>query len=104
MIGDSLPVSLASRLTARPAVGGQAVVRLRVHGTDADDTVVARMTRELSVDVALLSARIDEVAGRRIGWLTLGIPGSEADRAISYLSQNQFSGGASRICRVTLLA
>jgi D-methionine transport system ATP-binding protein len=91
VLGDSLPVSLASRLTTRPVAGGQVVIRLRVHSTDADDTVVARMTRELSIDVALLSARIDEIDGRRIGWLTLGVPGNEADRAVSYLSQNQFS-------------
>jgi len=92
VLGASLPVSLASRLQEKPVTGGQAVIRVLVRG-DAGDTVVARLARELSIDVALLSARIDEIGGQRVGSLTIGVPGGDATAAqvLAYLSQHQFS-------------
>jgi D-methionine transport system ATP-binding protein len=64
-----------------------------VRGVDGGDTLVSRLARELAVDVALLSARIDEIGGQHVGSLTLGVPGDEARLAkvLSYLSQRQFS-------------
>jgi len=90
VIGDSVPVSLASRLQPQPVAGGHAVIRIQVRGADAGDTIVARLARELSIDVALLSARIDEIGGQHVGSLSLGIPGGEAaaDKAALYLSKN----------------
>ena len=92
VLGDSLPVSLASRLQEKQVPGGQAVIRVLVRG-DAGDTVVARLARELSIDVALLSARIDEIGGQRVGSLTIGVPGGDATapQVLAYLSQHQFS-------------
>jgi len=92
VLGDSIPVSLASRLQETPVPGGQAVIRVLVRG-DAGDTVVARLARELSIDVALLSARIDEIGGQRVGSLIVGVPGGDATAAqvLAYLSQHQFS-------------
>lgn len=95
VIGDSLPVSLASRIVAEPVAGGQAVIRVQVRGAGAGDTVVARLARELGLDVALLSARIDEIGGQHVGSLTLGIPlsggGEQAvTRTLAWLSQSQF--------------
>ena len=92
VLGDSVPVSLKSRLEPQPAPGGRAVIRLQVRGSDAGDTVVARLARELAVDVALLSARIDEIGGQHVGSLILGIPGGEAvsRQALFYLSQHDF--------------
>src|SRR5205807_5750217 len=74
VLGDSLPVSLASRLQEKPARGGQAVIRVLVRG-DAGDTVVARLARELSIVVALLAARFDEIGGQRVGSLAMGVLG-----------------------------
>jgi D-methionine transport system ATP-binding protein len=93
VIGDSLPVSLASRLEPQPIPGGQAVIRVEVRGTGAGDTLIARLSRELGVDVALLSARIDEIGGQHVGSLTIGIPGGEgtARQGLAYLTQHQFS-------------
>jgi D-methionine transport system ATP-binding protein len=69
------------------------VVRVLVRGTQAGDTLVARLARELTIDVALLSARIDEIGGQHVGSLTLGIPGGETAvrQALAYLSQHRFS-------------
>jgi D-methionine transport system ATP-binding protein len=93
VLGDSVPVSLSSRLEQQPRPGGQAVIRVLVRGTDAGDTIVARLARELAIDVALLSARIDEIGGQHVGSLTLGIPGDDtkARQVLSYLSKHQFS-------------
>jgi D-methionine transport system ATP-binding protein len=93
VLGDAVPVSLASRLQQQPLPHGQTVIRVQVRGTIAGDTVVARLARELSIDVALLAARIDEIGGHHVGSLTIGIPGGEtAERQVlSYLSQHQLS-------------
>jgi D-methionine transport system ATP-binding protein len=92
-LGEDISVSLASRLDRQPIAGGRAVVRVQVRGTDAGDTIVSRLARELGIDVALLTARIDEIGGQHVGSLTLGIPGDETAQrqALSWLSQYQFS-------------
>jgi D-methionine transport system ATP-binding protein len=92
VLGDAIPVSLSSRLQLRPGPGSQAVIRVLVKG-NGGDTLVTRLSRELAIDVALLSARIDEVGGQQIGSLTLGLPGDEAAvaRALAFLSQHRFS-------------
>jgi D-methionine transport system ATP-binding protein len=89
--GDSLPVSLASRIVQEP--GSHAVIRVQVRGAGAGDTLIARLARELGLDVSLLSARIDEIGGQHVGSLVLGIPGDEsaATRTLAWLSQYQFS-------------
>jgi D-methionine transport system ATP-binding protein len=93
VLGDAVPVSLASRIAPQPVMGGQAVIRVQVRGTNAGDTVVARLVRELSTDVAVLFARIDEIGGQPVGSLILGIPGGEATsrQALFYLSQHNFA-------------
>jgi D-methionine transport system ATP-binding protein len=89
--GDSLPVSLASRLVQEP--GGQAVLRVQVRGAGARDTLIARLARELGLDVSLLSARVDEIGGQHVGSLVLGIPGGDdaTARVLAWLSQYRFS-------------
>ncbi|WP_454647660.1 methionine ABC transporter ATP-binding protein [Bradyrhizobium liaoningense] len=96
VIGDSLPVSLASRIVPGPSAGGHAVLRIEVRGAGAGDTLVARLAREIGRDVSLLSARIDEIGGQHVGSLVLGIPlgvSSSADavtRTLSFMSRHQF--------------
>jgi D-methionine transport system ATP-binding protein len=91
VVGDSIPVSLASRLSQQPIAGGQAVIRVQLRGAGAGDTIVARLARELSIDTALLSARVDEIGGQHVGSLTLGIPGDDGRtrQVLSWLSQHQ---------------
>jgi D-methionine transport system ATP-binding protein len=91
VLGDSIPVSLASRLSQQPITGGQAVIRVQLRGTGAGDTIVARLALELVIDVALLSARVDEIGSQHVGSLTLGIPGDDGRirQVLSWLSQHQ---------------
>ncbi|WP_369723552.1 methionine ABC transporter ATP-binding protein [Bradyrhizobium sp. LLZ17] len=97
VIGDSLPVSLASRISQEPVAGSQTVIRVQVRGAGTGDTLIARIARELGLDVSLLSARIDEIGGQHVGSLVLGIPvgnsrGEDAaGRTLAWLSQHQFS-------------
>ena len=93
ILGDTVPVSLSSRLQEQPKPGDQAVIRVLVRGADGGDRLVARLARELAIDVALLSARIDEIGGQHIGSLTLGVPGDHAGltRVLAYLLQHRFS-------------
>lgn len=93
VLGDSVPVSLAGRLKPLAIQGGQAVIRIQIRGTDAGDTIVSRLARELGLDVALLAARVDEIGGQHVGSLTLGVPGGETTQrqVLSWLSQYQFS-------------
>ena len=93
VLGDAVPVSLASRIEPQPVPAGQAVIRVQIRGTDAGDTIVARLVRELSADIAVLAARIDEIGGQHVGSLVLGIPGGEAAsrQALFYLSQHNFA-------------
>jgi D-methionine transport system ATP-binding protein len=67
------------------------VIRVRLRGTAAGDTIVARLARELTIDVTLLSARVDEIGGQHVGFLTLGIPGddSRTRQVLSWFSQHQ---------------
>jgi D-methionine transport system ATP-binding protein len=92
ILGDAVPVSLSSRLRQQWEPGDQAVIRVLVQGVDGGDKLVARLARELAVDVALLSARIDEIGGQHVGSMTLGVPGDEArlSKVLSYLLQRQF--------------
>jgi D-methionine transport system ATP-binding protein len=91
VLGDSVAVSLASRLEPQPREGGRAVIRVQLRGTSAGDTIVARLARELGIDIALLSARVDEIGRRHVGSLTLGIPGDDGHvrQVLSWLSQHQ---------------
>jgi D-methionine transport system ATP-binding protein len=93
VLGDTVPVSLSSRLQQQAKPGDHAVIRVLIRGTDGGDRLVARLARELAIDVALLSARIDEIGGQHIGSLTLGVPGDDAGltRVLSYLSHHRFS-------------
>jgi D-methionine transport system ATP-binding protein len=93
VLGDAVPVSLASRFEQHPVPAGRAVIRVQVQGTDAGDTVVARLARELSIDIAVLSARIDEIGGQHVGSLILGVPGGEnaSRQALFFLSQHHFA-------------
>jgi D-methionine transport system ATP-binding protein len=92
VLGDAVPVSLSSRLQQHPRPSSQAVIRVLIKG-NGGDTLVTRLSREFAIDVALLSARIDEVGGQQIGSLTLGVPGDEAvvARVLSFLSKHRFS-------------
>jgi D-methionine transport system ATP-binding protein len=87
--GNRLPGYLASRMTQQPEPGSRTVVRIHFEGPNATDPVVARLSRELAIDVTLLAGTIDEIAGRPFGSLVVGVPGGTdtLTRALTFLTQ-----------------
>jgi D-methionine transport system ATP-binding protein len=92
VLGEAVPLSLANRLQPAPVAGGQAVLRVAVRGAVAADTVVVRLSRTLDADVALLAARIDEIGGRHVGSLIVGVPAARAEQALAQLAQSRIEG------------
>ena len=67
VIGDSLPVSLASRIVQASA-GSHAVIRVQVRGAGAGDTLIARLARARPRRLAAVGAhRRDRRPACRMG-------------------------------------
>ena len=73
--GAELPESLAAKLQASPIEGGKAVIRILFTGQYADEPVLSRIARLLSIDLNILYGQIDAIGGRPFGVLILAIPG-----------------------------
>jgi D-methionine transport system ATP-binding protein len=72
--GAELPESLAAKLAAEPIEGGKAVIRILFTGQYADEPVLSRISRLLSIDLNILYGQIDAIGGRPFGVLVLAIP------------------------------
>lgn len=72
--GSTLPPYVADRLKPEPEGAKEALVRITFTGTHATDPVLSRISRLLSVDVNIIQAQVDEIAGRPFGVIVVGIP------------------------------
>ncbi len=73
--GAELPEGLAARLQPAAIEGGKAVIRILFTGQYADEPVLSRIARLLSIDLNILYGQIDAIGGRPFGVLILAIPG-----------------------------
>jgi D-methionine transport system ATP-binding protein len=73
--GAELPESLTAQLQPTPIEGGKAVIRILFTGQYADEPVLSRIARLLSIDLNILYGQIDAIGGRPFGVLVLAIPG-----------------------------
>ncbi|MFG1241306.1 methionine ABC transporter ATP-binding protein [Xanthobacter sp. V7C-4] len=78
LTGQSLPPELADRLKPVPAEGREAVLRIVFTGNHASDPVLSRVSRLLSVDVNIIQAQVDEIAGAPFGVIIVSVPGDAA--------------------------
>ncbi|WP_394094847.1 methionine ABC transporter ATP-binding protein [Xanthobacter versatilis] len=78
LTGQSLPPELANRLKPEPAEGREAVLRIVFTGNHASDPVLSRVSRLLSVDVNIIQAQVDEIAGAPFGVIIVSVPGDAA--------------------------
>ncbi|WP_394109117.1 methionine ABC transporter ATP-binding protein [Xanthobacter autotrophicus] len=78
LTGQSLPPQLADRLKAEPGQGRDAVLRIVFTGSHASDPVLSRVSRLLSVDVNIIQAQVDEIAGAPFGVIIVSVPGDAA--------------------------
>ncbi|ABS66394.1 ABC transporter related [Xanthobacter versatilis] len=78
LTGQSLPPELADRLKPVPAEAREAVLRIVFTGNHASDPVLSRVSRLLSVDVNIIQAQVDEIAGAPFGVIIVSVPGDAA--------------------------
>ncbi len=74
----SLPPYVADRLRNEPGPDRQAVVRIVFTGDHATDPVLSRVSRLLSVDINIIQAQVDEIAGAPFGVIVVSVPGDAA--------------------------
>jgi D-methionine transport system ATP-binding protein len=75
LTGASLPPYVADRLKAEPGPGRDALIRIVFTGGHATDPVLSRVARLLSVDINIIQAQVDEIAGRPFGVIVISVPG-----------------------------
>ncbi|WP_393987397.1 methionine ABC transporter ATP-binding protein [Xanthobacter sediminis] len=78
LTGASLPPYVADRLKTEPGPGRDALVRIVFTGGHATDPVLSRVARLLSVDINIIQAQVDEIAGKPFGVIVISVPGDEA--------------------------
>ncbi|WP_107992011.1 methionine ABC transporter ATP-binding protein [Breoghania corrubedonensis] len=71
MPGTGLPDWIKRKVKDSPAPGDDALVRLTFFGDTADQPLVARLTKELGLDVRIMSGTVDEIAGDPFGNLVI---------------------------------
>ena len=73
LTGTALPAHLADRLRATPAPGKQALVQLTFRGDGANQPFLSVLTRQLDIDLGIIQAKVDHIAGQPFGTLIIGL-------------------------------
>ncbi|WP_430727512.1 methionine ABC transporter ATP-binding protein [Undibacter mobilis] len=89
--GRQLPEDLKARLQPYAAPGGQTVVRIVFRTASADEAVLSKLTRVLSIDINIISATVDTLAGKPFGWIIASIASSSTSQAIAFFERNGVS-------------
>ena len=76
-----LPAEIAARLHATPQPRGGVVLRLDVHGAQAQAPLLATLSQHWGAPATLLHGGIDHVQGQPVGTLFIRLPGSGDDTA-----------------------
>ena len=87
--GHALPPFLRERVAPQPVPGSAAVLRILFRGPYATDPILSQLTRELGLDVNILSGSIDEIGGRPFGILVVSLAADPAavERALAFLAE-----------------
>ncbi len=72
--GHELPPYLRAHLKPEPAPGAAVAIRILFRGPHATDPVISELSRELGLDLNILSGSVDEIAGRPFGTLVVSLP------------------------------
>ena len=85
--GHDLPPYLRSHLKAEPSPGCAVALRILFRGPHATDPILSELSRELKLDLNILSGSVDEIAGRPFGTLVVSLPNDPAklDGALGFL-------------------
>jgi D-methionine transport system ATP-binding protein len=87
--GRQIPSWIKAKLSATPIAGGQTIIRITFRGPLANDAILSQLSRELQIDVNILSGTIDTIAGKPFGWVVAGLPGEPdlAAHSLDFLTQ-----------------
>lgn len=85
--GHGLPPYLRGKIEPDPAPGRAVAIRILFRGRHATDPVLSQLTREIGLDVNILSGSVDEIAGRPFGTLVVSLKADVValDRALAFL-------------------
>ncbi|MFG1480996.1 methionine ABC transporter ATP-binding protein [Xanthobacter sp. V4C-4] len=78
LTGASLPPYVADRLKPAPGPGRDALIRIVFTGSHATDPVLSQVARQLGVDINIIQAQVDEIAGQPFGVIVISVPGDGA--------------------------
>ena len=86
--GRQLPEELRARLQASASPGGKTIIRIVFRTASADEAVLSKLTRELGVDVNIITATVDTLSGKPFGWFIASIDGGKpAEEIVAYLAR-----------------
>ena len=71
--GSALPPYVAAQIRDTPQPGGQTLLRIIFTGAHATDPVLSRVSRILGVDLNIIQAQVDDIAGEPFGIIVVGI-------------------------------
>ncbi|MGW8375785.1 ATP-binding cassette domain-containing protein [Streptomyces sp. ODS28] len=64
------------------SVDGRTVVDITFHGENTSEPVISQLARTYNVDVSILGAAMDTVAGRQVGRMRIQLPGTYDDNVV----------------------
>jgi len=73
LTGTALPAHLVGRLSPSFEAGKQALVQLTFRGDGAGQPFLSVLTRKLDVDLGIIQAKVDHIAGKRFGTLIVSV-------------------------------
>jgi len=86
--GRQLPADIGARLQPAAIPGGKAIIRIVFRAASADDAVLSKLARDLGVDVNIMSATVDTLAGKPFGWFIASLDGGKpVDDTVAYLAR-----------------
>lgn len=90
-INLEIPEEYQQRLTAEQEPGALPLVRLGFTGETVDTPLISILSRELSVDVTILSADIEYAGGVKFGFMLAELDGApeQTQAAITYLDEHK---------------
>ena len=91
--GYALPPYLTAHLKPDPVPGGAVALRILFRGPHATDPILSQLSRELGIDLNILSGSVDEIAGRPFGTLVVSLPNDPArvERALDFLASRDLA-------------
>ncbi|MGP3974704.1 methionine ABC transporter ATP-binding protein [Streptomyces sp. 8N114] len=65
-----------------PSAPGRTVVDITFHGATTTEPVISKLSRTYEVDISILGAAMDTVAGKQVGRMRIELPGSFEDNVV----------------------